>query len=66
MQKRAISVLSTAISAGLSNMLSERIINVPEEPGISDDVKDALLKAGFTVTATFIASAAVRIAMRNS
>lgn len=66
MQKRAISILSTAISAGLSNMLSQRLINVPEEPGIADDVKEALLRAGFTVAGTFIASAVVRVAIRRT
>jgi hypothetical protein len=59
-QKRAITILATGIAALLSNRLSDRFLDVPEERGIQDDVKEALLKAGFTVISTVIASVIIR------
>ena len=59
-QKRAVTILATGIAAFLSNRLSERFLDVPEERGIQDDVKEALLKAGFTVVSTIIASVIIR------
>lgn len=59
-QKRAVTILATGIAALLSNRLSERFLDVPEERGIQDDVKEALLKAGFTVVSTIIASVIIR------
>ena len=59
-QKRAIMLLSTGIAAILANRLSERFIDVPDERGIKDDVKEALLKAGFSLASTIIASVIIR------
>ncbi len=59
-QKRAVTILATGIAAFLSSRLSERFLDVPEERGIQDDVKEALLKAGFTVVSTIIASVIIR------
>jgi hypothetical protein len=59
-QKRAITILSTGIAALLANRLAERFIDVPEERGIGDDVKEALLKAGFSLVSTIIASIIIR------
>ncbi len=59
-QKRAVTILATGIAAFLSNRLSERFLDVPEERGIQDDVKEALLKAGFTLVSTVIASVIIR------
>ena len=60
MQKRAITVLASGIAAILANRISERVIDVPDERGIQDDVKEALLKAGFSVVSTLVASIIVR------
>ena len=60
MQKRAITVLASGIAAILANRISERVIDVPDERGIQDDVKEALLKAGFSVVSTLVASVIVR------
>ncbi len=60
LQKRAIMILSTGIAAILASRLSERFIDVPEERGIQDDVKEALLKAAFSVASTLIASVIIR------
>ncbi len=59
-QKRAVTILSTGIAALLSRQLADRFIDVPEERGISDDVKEALLKATFSLVSTVIASIIVR------
>jgi hypothetical protein len=59
-QKRAIMLLSTGIAAILASRLSDRFIDVPDERGIKDDVKEALLKAGFSLASTIIASVIIR------
>ena len=59
-QKRAITILSTGIAAILSRQLADRFIDVPEERGIKDDVKEALLKASFSLASTIIASILIR------
>jgi len=59
-QRRAIMILSTAIAGLLSSRLADKFIDVPEERGIKDDVKEALLKAGFSVASTIIASIIIR------
>ena len=60
MQKRAITILASGIAAILANRISERVIDVPDERGIQDDVKEALLKASFSVVSTLVASVIVR------
>jgi len=59
-QRRAIMILSTAIAGLLSSRLADKFIDVPEERGIKDDVKEALLKASFSVASTIIASIIIR------
>jgi len=53
-------IVSTGIAGFLSNRLAEKFIDIPEERGIQDDVKEALLKAAFSVTSTVIASVLIR------
>jgi uncharacterized membrane protein len=59
-QKRLISILSTGIAYVLANQLAERIIKEPEVRGVRDDVKEALLQAGFSLASTIIASILIR------
>ena len=59
-QKRAIKILSTGISYLIANRLAERFIDLPEEPGVWDDVKEDLLKVAFTLASTVLASFIVR------
>ena len=59
-QKRLISILSTAIAYVLASQLAERIIKEPEVRGVRDDVKEALLQAGFSLASTIIASILIR------
>ena len=56
LQKRAIMILSTRISYLLASRLADKIIEEPEERGVQDDVKEALLKATFSLASTVIAS----------
>lgn len=53
-------VLSRGASFTLASMLADKIITIPERPGIKDDIKEAALKATFTVIAASIASILVR------
>ena len=60
MQKRMISILSTAIAFWLASHLAERFIQEPEVRGVRDDFKEALLQAAFSLTSTVIASFIIR------
>ena len=59
-QKRLISILSTGIAYVLASQLAERLIREPEVRGVRDDVKEALLQAGFSLASTVIASILIR------
>jgi hypothetical protein len=59
-QKRAITILSSGIAYFLAGRLADRFIEVPEVRGVGDDVKEALLKAGFSVVSTVVASFLIR------
>ena len=59
-QKRVISILSTGISYVLASQLADRLIREPEVRGVRDDVKEAVLQAGFSLTSTIIASFIIR------
>jgi hypothetical protein len=60
MQKRAITILSTGIAYLLASQLADKFFDEPEERGIQDDVKEALLKATFSLASTVIASFIIR------
>ncbi len=59
-QKRVISILSTVIAYVLASQVVERLIQEPEVRGVRDDVKEALLQAGFSLASTIIASVLIR------
>jgi hypothetical protein len=59
-QKRLISILSTGIAYVLASQLAERLIKEPEVRGVRDDVKEAVLQAGFSLASTVIASILIR------
>ena len=60
MQKRAITILSSLIAYVLAGRLSDMLIKEPEVRGVRDDIKEALLKAAFSLTSTIIASFIIR------
>lgn len=59
-QRRLITMSSTVLAGFLASRLAERLINVPEERGVKDDVKEAMLKASFSLVSTVVASIAIR------
>lgn len=59
-QKRAITILSSAIAYLLANRLADRLFQEPEVRGIRDDIKEALVKAGFSLASTVVASFVIR------
>ena len=59
-QKRLITILSSMIAYVLAGRLSDVLIKEPEVRGVRDDVKEALLKAGFSLASTIIASIIIR------
>jgi len=60
MQKRAITLLSTGIAYLLASRFADKFLDEPEERGVADDVKEALVKASFSLTATVVASIVIR------
>ena len=59
-QKRAITLLSTGIAYLLASRFADKSLDEPEERGVADDVKEALVKASFSLTATVVASIVIR------
>lgn len=59
-QKRLITILSSGIAYVLAGKLADRLIKEPEVRGVRDDVKEALLKAGFSLVSTVVASFIIR------
>ena len=59
-QKRLITILSSGIAYALASRVADRFFDEPEVRGVGDDVKEALLKAGFSLVSTLIASYLVR------
>jgi hypothetical protein len=60
MQKRAITIMASGIAYLLASRFADKFLDEPEERGVSDDVKEALVKAGFSLTSTVIASIIIR------
>jgi len=59
-QKRMITILSSGIAYFLAGRLADVLIKEPEVRGVKDDVKEALLKAGFSLVSTVAASFIIR------
>ena len=59
-QKRLITILSSGIAYVLAGKLADRLIKEPEVRGIRDDVKEAFLKASFSLVSTVVASFIIR------
>jgi hypothetical protein len=60
MQKRIVSILSTALAAWTATKLAGMFLHEPEERGTQDDVKEALVQGAFSVLATIVASRLIR------
>ncbi len=59
-QKRVAVVLSTALAAFAATRLAGWLVDQPEERGVEDDVKEALLQGAFSVAATIASSLIIR------
>ncbi len=59
-QKRIVVVLSTALAAWTATRIAGSFLNEPEERGVQDDVKEALLQGTFSVAFTLLSSWAIR------
>lgn len=59
-QKRLITILSGGIAYVLASQLADKFIKEPEVRGIRDDIKEAALKAGFSLVSTIVASFVIR------
>ena len=60
MQKRIVSIASTALAAWAATKLAGMFLDEPEERGSEDDVKEALVQGVFSVLATIAASRLIR------
>ncbi|CAN5138925.1 hypothetical protein BH24ACT16_BH24ACT16_17260 [soil metagenome] len=59
-KKKVISITSTLIASQLASKLADKIFVEPEVRGVRDDVKEALIKASFSLASTIIASIIIR------
>lgn len=59
-KKKVISITSTLIASQLGSKLADKLFVEPEVRGVQDDVKEALIKASFSLASTIIASIIIR------
>ena len=59
-KKQVIVILSTAIAYLVASRLATRFVDEPEVRGVSDDVKEALFQAAFSLASTVLASILIR------
>lgn len=64
-QQRLVTILAAAIAYLITQYITDRLIDIPEERGIKDDAIEAILKGATTATATILASVLVRRLFRS-
>jgi hypothetical protein len=64
-RQRMITLLAAGIAYVISQQVTNRFIDIPEQRGIKDDVLEAVLKGATTATATVLASILVRRLFRD-
>ena len=64
-QQRLVTILAAAIAYLITQYITDRLIDIPEERGIKDDAIEAILKGATTTTATILASVLVRRLFRS-
>ena len=57
---RLVTILAAGIAYLISQQIVDRVIDIPDEPGLRDDVLEAVLKGATTATSTILASIIVR------
>ena len=60
MRDRLVTILAAGIAYLISQQIVDRLIDIPDEPGLRDDVIEAVLKGATTATSTILASVIVR------
>jgi hypothetical protein len=64
-RQRLVTILAAGIAYLISQQVVDRLIDIPDEPGLKDDVIEALLKGATTATSTILASIVVRRLLRG-
>jgi hypothetical protein len=64
-QQRLVTILAAGIAYLISQQVVDRLIDIPDEPGLKDDVIEAILKGATTATSTILASIVVRRLLRG-
>ena len=64
-QQRLMTILAAAIAYLISRYVTDRLIDIPDEPGIKDDAIEAILKGATTAASTILASILVRRLLRS-
>ncbi len=64
-QQRLVTILAAAIAYLITQYITDRLVDIPEERGVKDDAIEALLKGATTATATILASVLVRRLFRS-
>jgi hypothetical protein len=65
MQQRLMTILAAAIAYLISRYVTDRLIDIPDEPGLKDDAIEAILKGATTAASTILASILVRRLLRS-
>jgi hypothetical protein len=64
-RERLVTILAAGIAYLISQQVVDRLIDIPDEPGLKDDVIEAILKGATTATSTILASIVVRRLFRG-
>jgi hypothetical protein len=64
-RERLVTILAAGIAYLISQQVVDRLIDIPDEPGLKDDVIEAILKGATTATSTILASLVVRRLLRG-
>jgi hypothetical protein len=64
-RQRLVTILAAGIAYLISQQVVDRLIDIPDEPGLKDDVIEAILKGTTTATSTILASIVVRRLLRG-
>ncbi len=64
-RQRMITMLAAGIAYVISQQVTNRFIDIPEQRGIKDDVLEAVLKGATTAASTILASILVRRLLRD-
>jgi hypothetical protein len=65
MQQWLVTILAAAIAYLITQYITDRLIDIPEERGLKDDAIEAILKGATTATSTILASVLVRRTFRS-